>query len=269
MDCPAKIEPNPRKHADWPRAFRAIRRMQLDPERTDQVFELNVALDGGDAERRFQQFRALPGGPSLLEEAPVLLDSLSDFEALRRLEPGSLGRAYLHLMESNGYSADGLRSAAAEIEEFATLHPGVERTWFAQRENCVHDLHHTVTGYGQDAAGETALLAFIDGLYCQTFRVRVVRFGMIASLVSSPPASFPRTLAFCIKARRRGAKARIASDYRWEEKLGDPLTSVRRELRIESLRRVHPRGVLQGDTIRWDVAPVESERMASKTCAVP
>lgn len=256
MESSPRIDRSDRKKADWPRAFRAIRRMQLDPERTDLVFELRVALDGGDTERRFQQFRALPDGPSLLEKAPVLLDSLSDFEALRSLEPGSLGRAYLHLMESNDYSADGLRRAAAEIEEFATLHPGVERTWFAQRENCVHDLHHTVTGYGQDAAGETALLAFVDGLYCQASRVRVVRFGMIASLVSSPLASLHRTLAFCIQARRRGAKARIPSDYRWEEKLGDPLTSVQRELRIESLRRVHPRGVLQGDTASWDVAPV-------------
>lgn len=34
------------------------------------------------------------------------------------------------------------------------------------------------------------------------------------------------------------------------------LTSVQRELRIESLRRAHPRGVLQGDTASWDVAPV-------------
>ena len=65
---------------------------------------------------------------------------------LRDLEPGSLGHTYLQLMESNGYSADGLRSAAGQIEEFATLHPGAERTWYAQRENCVHDLLHTVTG---------------------------------------------------------------------------------------------------------------------------
>jgi ubiquinone biosynthesis protein COQ4 len=248
--------PVPQEQADWPRAFRAIQRMRRDPGRADQVFELNVALDGGDSERRFQNFRTSKGGNRLLEEAPNLLASLADFDVLRGLEPGSLGRTYLQLMESNGYSADGLRRAAGEIEEFATLHPGAERTWYAQRENCVHDLLHTVTGYGQDAAGETALLAFSDGLYCQAFRLRVVRFGMIMSVVSSPPTSLSRTLSFCIQARRRGAQARIPSDYRWEEKLGDSLTSVQRELRIEDLREAHPRGALQGDKARWDVVPV-------------
>jgi ubiquinone biosynthesis protein COQ4 len=256
MDSSPKTLPTARKRPDWPRALRAIQTMRLDPDRTDQVFELNVALDGGDSERRFQEFRAVSGGMLLLREPPSLLDSLADFDGLRGLPPGSLGRTYLQLMESNGYSADGLRSAAGEIEEYATLHPGAERTWYAQRENCIHDLLHTVTGYGQDAAGETALLAFCDGLYCQAFRLRVVRFGMIASIASSPPTSLPRTLAFCIQARRRGARARIPSSYRWEEKLGAPLESVQRELRIENLRGAHPQGVLQGDTARWDVLPV-------------
>ena len=40
------------KRLDWPRAWRAIQTMRSDPSRTDQVFELNVALDGGDSERR-------------------------------------------------------------------------------------------------------------------------------------------------------------------------------------------------------------------------
>jgi hypothetical protein len=38
--------------------------------------------------------------------------------------------------------------------------------------------------------------------------------------------------------------------------VGLRLTSVQRELRIESLRRVYPRGVLQGDTASWDISPV-------------
>ena len=135
----------PRK-VDWRRAFRAIQLMRADPNRTDQVFELNVALDNGDSERQFQVFLAEPGGPALLEERPSLLERLADFDALRALPPDSLGANYLRVMEAAGFDADGLRREAAKVTEFAELHPGQERAWLAERGSCVHDLLHVVTG---------------------------------------------------------------------------------------------------------------------------
>ena len=53
-----------RGRVDWRRAFRAIRSLRSDPERTDQVFELNVALDGGDNERMYATFLAEPQAPA-------------------------------------------------------------------------------------------------------------------------------------------------------------------------------------------------------------
>ena len=35
---------------NWRRAWRALQVMRANPERTDQVFEMNVALDGGDSQ---------------------------------------------------------------------------------------------------------------------------------------------------------------------------------------------------------------------------
>lgn len=65
MESSPRIDRSDRKKADWPRAFRAIRRLQLDPERTDQVFELNVALDGGrDARWLGLSCEDLPGARS-------------------------------------------------------------------------------------------------------------------------------------------------------------------------------------------------------------
>ena len=135
---------------DWRRAMNAIQTMRQDPQRTDQVFELNVALDGGDSEKHFRGFLGESDGAELLYERPVLLDALADFERLRSLPRGSLGSAYVAMMEGNGYSADGLRREAAKVEEFAELHPGAARSWFAERGGCIHDLLHVVTGYGQD-----------------------------------------------------------------------------------------------------------------------
>lgn len=248
-----------RRPVDWPRAWRAIQVMRTDPERSDQVFELNVALDGGDTARLFQTFLAEPGARPLLDERPSLVDALSDRERLRSLPPDSLGRAYARQMDRAGYDADGLEQAAAQIPEFAELHPGEEGTWFARRGDCVHDLLHVVSGYGQDPAGETALLYFTDGLYGCHARMRVIRFGMVASLLSAPARSIPRALAFAIRARRRGARARIPFSYRWEDALARPLSEVRKELRVEPTAQAHPSGILRGgQKAPWSYGPAFS-----------
>ena len=158
-------------------------------------------------------------------------------------------------MEANGHDADGLRRAAAEIAEFAELHPGPARAWYAERGNCTHDLLHVLAGYGQDQAGESALLAFTDGWLSQQRRMRVVRFGMVASLLSSPPRSMLRAIGFSWRARRRGRRARIPRAYRWEDALARPLAEVRAELAIEAPDVAHPGGVLQGAEAPWSLGP--------------
>ena len=253
-----QIEPasNIPERPDWLRAGRAIQIMRVDPGRTDQVFELNVALDAGDSERQFQGFLAEPGAADLLREAPELLERLADFAQLETLHPESLGRSYLAVMRGNGFDADGLRREAAKNEEFAELHPGAARTWWAGRQNCVHDLLHVITGYGQDPAGETALLAFTDGLYGRRFRMRVVRFGMFASIFSSPRASLLRTIALAWQARRRGVGSHIPFSLRWEDRLARPLSEVRRELEVTSVEVAHPLGLLRGTMGEpWSLQP--------------
>ena len=248
----------PPHRVDWRRAFRAIQIMRVDPNRTDQVFELNLALDGGDLERQFQGMLAEPGGADLLREAPVLLDRLADFDQLESLAPDTLGAAYSRIMRGNGLAADGLRQAESKIDESAELHPGVARTWWAERGGCLHDLFHVVTGYGQDPAGETALLAFTDGVYGKKFRLRVIRFGLTASIFTAPPTSRLRTLVFSWQARRRGVRSRIPFSFRWEEALEQPLSEVRKQLGIAPAKRSHPRGMLEGEMeAPWSFRPHE------------
>jgi ubiquinone biosynthesis protein COQ4 len=220
--------------------------MRADPERTDQVFELNVALDGGDTERLYQAFLAEPDGHALLAARPNLLEALSNRERLRAMRPDSLGRAYATLMDRAGLASDGLDQEAEKIPEFAELTPGEERSWFARRSDCVHDLLHVVSGYGQDPAGETSLLAFTDGVYGHAARMRVIRFGLVASILSAPARSIPRAIAFAMRARRRGARAQIPFSYAWEDALPLPLWEVREALGVTPTVVAHPRGVLHG-----------------------
>ena len=245
------IDRVPVRRVDWRRAGRAVRAMQEDPSRTDQVFEMRVALDGGDVERQFQGFLREPGGADLLFEHPDLLARLADFERLASLPTDTLGFAYYRLMRANGYDADGLRKASAKVGEFAELHPGAARAWYAQRGDCVHDLLHVLTGYGQDPAGETALLAFTAGMFGRRQPMRVVRFGVVASTLSAPRGSRLRALAFGWRAWRRGRRSRVPFSFRWEDALDRPLAAVRRELEVAPVETTHPRGVLRGQDARW------------------
>src|SRR5439155_3648005 len=160
------------RRIDWRRAFRAVKALRTHTDDIQYAFEVMIALDGGQMEAMYQRFLAEPGAAEMLAEKPSLLDTLGDFEMLRRLPEGSFGRAYLHLMESSGYGADGLLQASQLAAGLEEILPGSDRQWFIKRSGCIHDLLHVVTGYGQDWAGETSLLAFDCGL--APLRARVV-----------------------------------------------------------------------------------------------
>ncbi len=161
MDAPPAIV-----RVSWRRAFRALRELLGDPDRTDKAFEVFLALNGDEEERMFQRFRAHPSGAALLRERPSLLDRLCDRSALAKLPPGSFGAAYLDHVERSGFSPDSLVRLKAQMElhaaslgeQLPVLDPA--REWFRVRGLLTHDLWHVLTGYGTDRHGETYLLAF-------------------------------------------------------------------------------------------------------------
>src|SRR4051794_5722446 len=97
---------------EWGRAWRALRALIANPERTEQVFVITRALSGKSGDRVFQRFLAHPDGPRLLAERPSLLAALSDLDALERLPDGSFGRAYAAFMREGQLRATGLVEAS-------------------------------------------------------------------------------------------------------------------------------------------------------------
>lgn len=230
--------PPPPRRVEWRQAWRALRTLVADPERTDQVFELIRALSGNAGERLFQRFCADPGGRRLLAARPSLLATLSDLDRLSALPEGSFGRSYAEFMRRERIEAKGLVDAAQAVAETRDLDP--ERDWFFQRLRDMHDLWHVLTGYGRDLAGESANLAFS---YAQT-RNRGIGVIVLAAAVLGPRSLDLHWPRYLWRAWRRGRRTLPLPMAAYEELLPLPLAEVRRRLRIDPPELAHPGGVI-------------------------
>jgi ubiquinone biosynthesis protein COQ4 len=241
---PPTIAPPPvRPKVQWRRAWRAMRTLIADPDRTDQAFEAIAALSGADWERLFQRFATHRDGRALLAERPSLLATLSDLPRLRAMPAGTFGRAYADFMIAGEITAVGLVEAervSIAVQQLETLDP--DREWFADRLRDVHDLWHVLTGYGRDEAGEAANLAFTFG-QTPLRGIALILFG----IALQPPADgYGRRTwyRYLYRAWQRGRHATRLPLVRYEDLLPRPLDEVRRALAIAPASTVHPEGVI-------------------------
>ena len=208
-------------------AWRAIREVIADPDRTDQVFVIIDALSGNSGERQFRRFAATPVGRRVLSEERDLLTVLGDRDALHALPPGTLGRVYAEFMSSEQISADGLVAASESGGRDPALN--VDRSRFGMRLRDSHDLWHTVTGYGRDLVGEAALLAFT---FAQT---RNPGIGFIVAVAYFKSGGFPGARKVIREAYRRGRRSAWLPAADWEDLLGEEIEEVRGQLGLEAL----------------------------------
>jgi ubiquinone biosynthesis protein COQ4 len=232
-------------HFEWGRAWRALRNLIADPERTDQVFEIVRALSGNSFERSYQRFAATPEGQLLLRERPNLLKVLSDREALFAMPEGSFGRTYAEFMQTGQLDAEGLVAAERVAEEnFARQIPiNPDRDFFGDRLRDTHDLWHVLTGYGRDQAGEAANLSFT---LAQSWNPGIALI-VLAGVVIGPKDLTFSWARYLFSAWRRGRRATLMTAAPYERLLPLPLEEVRRQLGIQPANEAHPGGILVGN----------------------
>jgi ubiquinone biosynthesis protein COQ4 len=216
MDLPLAL-PN----YDLPRAARALGKLLKDPDDLPQVFTLIDAISGTAPHRLLWGFKRDETGKRLLRERPDIVTRLADREGLRELPEGSLGRAYLDFVESEGISAEGIRAASAE--GIAAQDRASSLLYVKERMRDTHDLWHTVTGYKGDVAGEIGLLSFT---LAQNWHAGVALI-VGAALVKGFSVDTTRIIP---DGFRRGRAARWLPAQDWEALLRLPLAEVRARL---------------------------------------
>jgi ubiquinone biosynthesis protein COQ4 len=229
---------------DWPRAFRVIRRVIENPERTDDIIEIINALAGPSFEKAYQRFYKSPSGQKLLADQPDLFATLSDREALQQLPEGSFGQVYADFMQRGGISPAGLMEADEIARERLDRPDDIEidphREFFGTRLRDQHDLWHVLSGYGMDEAGEAANLAFS----VSQFPNPGMAFIAMASVFVQPNLKTATWGRYLFQAWRRGRTlAKTLPQVPYEELLPLPLEEVRQRLGIPEPAAFHPTGI--------------------------
>lgn len=219
------------------RPIKAWRSMQVlinDPEATGEVFKIIDALKGKSIEKAVARMKKEPGAVELLDRKPEILPLLKDREHLRTLPEGTLARAYLHFVESEDLSADGLLDASAEAPRVTVRNE--EEAWLSERLRDIHDLWHVLTGYGRDPLGELCLLSFS---HAQTQNRGVGFIVKMAVRNSRGEPHHHAVKAAVEEGRTHGRQATWLPGVHWEEMLARPIAELRTELNIGVPHRYH------------------------------
>jgi ubiquinone biosynthesis protein COQ4 len=208
-------------------AYRAIRKLMRDREDTRQVFLLIDALRGKTTLRQLGRFRATEFGRAALAARPRLFDRLEDWDTLKALPAGTLGRAYYEFMASENLSAEGLAKASTIPQSSDDI------IWFRERNREMHDLLHIVAGYGRDPLGEGCLVAFS---YAQTGQLGFAAIALfVARRISQARPGQPMRRAI-FEGYRRGRSAKWLVGADWETLLSRPVEEIRQQFAVMPAR---------------------------------
>jgi ubiquinone biosynthesis protein COQ4 len=212
-------------HFDLPRAGSALAALMRDPDDLPQVFELIDSLSGTAPHRLLYRFRRSDSGARLLRDQPDIVPLLADRKALRALPEGTLGRAYLAFVESEGISPEGIRDASIEAGTRSGRRRPEAFRYLHERMRDTHDLWHAATGYKGDVVGELSLLAFTLAQNWNTAVALIVVTAIVKGLAGE-------TISTIADGFRRGRAAAWLPAQDWESLLALPLIEVRARLSL-------------------------------------
>ena len=176
------------------------------------------------------RFRAIPAGARMLEERYPPLQP--DIDALSQLPEGTLGHRYALLIRSLGYDPEFFRPRDISTDE----------RWLTQRIATTHDLHHVVSGFGTEAAGENGVLAITAAQIGFPAYVLLTSAGQLASFRFHTDR-FPQLSQAVAQGGAMARQAQCLAAVRWEEGWDKPIEQWRQQLGILEPADAEPWGL--------------------------
>ena len=179
-----------------------------------------------------RRFRALPGGAELMDgRYPPLEPPIAQ---LQTLPAGTLGREYARLILQLGYDPEFFRPRPIESDG----------QWLTQRIATTHDIHHVISGFGTERAGETGVLAITAAQIGFPAYVLLTSASQLANfrLKLEEFEGISRAAAHGSAIARQVQCLAIA---RWEEGWEKPIQQWRQELGLVDPADHEPYGLAQ------------------------
>lgn len=203
----------------------ATQKVIADPTDTKQAFRIADAFAFRAPQRVAKRYLRTKTGQQRVKSQVHLIETLQNRELLESMPQDSLAAHYLHFIDAEGITADGLVEASEEART-DDADPGVE--FIGEELRDMHDIWHVVTGYQTDLLGEAALLAFTSA------QLRHPGVGFIAA-VAMVLSDTPYYRRFIVDGFRQGRQAAWLPAQPWEELLSKPLSQVRESLGIKAI----------------------------------
>ncbi len=202
-------------------ATRALVSLLRNPDDTRQVFLLGVSTGRRALPNLLTRIVLSEEGGRMIREQPTIDSKHVDYEALRKLPDGTLGREYVRFLDVNHLDPDLFHAP-----------PGLPQipAYVAQRMRQTHDIWHVLTGYTPDVPGEVALQAFSFAQSRTPLSLLIAFFGSLRNSVKHPGI-----IGKSIDGYRRGKRAAFLPSVWLEEMWALPLEEARKRLSIDAV----------------------------------
>lgn len=228
-------------------AFGSLR----DPYRHDLIASLGeVTANPYFLPRLHRAMLSDPTGRRILRDKPRITSQSMRLEELRKMDDGTVGRAYAAWLDREGVTPD-TRDAVKYIDD-------PEEAYVMQRYRETHDFTHAITGLPVIIEGELAVKAFE---FANTL-LPMTALSLVA-VVRLKPAERKRFWDIYLPwALRNGLKAEEVINVYWEEELETNVDVLRARLGIEAPPDLREIRKVERDKRRAEKAAVESLRNA-------
>jgi ubiquinone biosynthesis protein Coq4 len=185
----------------------------------DTVFALEDSYrDSPQMQAAVERMKADPAVGALIAEGYATPDY--DLDELIKYPPGSLGHTYAKLVKLHGYAAQFYPER--EIKSDAD--------YCIMRTRKTHDLHHTVTGFALQNAGEAGVIGVTAYQFGYPAFVLIDLAAM--ALTFHRAEGFQNAITDVGRGMKMGHECKPLLGVKWEEGWEKPLSVWREELRI-------------------------------------
>jgi len=167
------------------------------------------------------------------------IPGFTDFKALEKCPPGSLGQSLYRMIVDNGYDPEVLdRNAIALSQLPHALH------YLNARILQMHDVWHLVAGYETTSSNEIAISAFQLAQFGHHYSSMFLAAVMTISTFKEP-MGFTILMQIMTEAWQHGRETPVMMNIEWEEEWNNSLEAIRRKHRIPTYQSIFPADLLE------------------------